>query len=254
MNHTAYTDFYNDYWSERDKWMPNPSLTPLQRQLFTRLITRDTIVLDVGCGDGGHYGRELATIAREYHGLDVSPAAVETARQNGIRAQQHDLAQPFPFNDKVFDTVICIEVLEHLFNPALALGEMRRVLKLNGRILLSVPNTVHIANRVRVLLGGFSPGGTPETSSRRPWADPHIRFFTARSLRAFVVEQGLRPSHLYGEGFSLFSTFPFFSSIAARLLGWERLERWSQPFEFMARWYPSLCAGHLFAVATHESS
>ena len=45
-------------------------------------------------------------------------------------------------------------------------------------------------------------------------------------------EQHLKLTELYGEGFSLFSTFPVLSPLAARGVGWDRLERWSRRFEF----------------------
>ncbi len=246
--------FYDDYWASRDGWTPHPSLSPIKRQLLTRLITNQSVVLDVGCGDGTHYGKTFASVATTYYGLEVSSIAAEIAQRNGIQAQIHDLASPFPFRDAIFDNVICIEVLEHLFDPACVLNEIHRVLKPDGYVLLSVPNIVHISNRVRMLLGAFSPGGTPETSSRRQWADPHIRFFTLRSLRRFVVEHDLHIAHLYGESFSLFNTFPFASPIAAKFFGWERLEEWSKRFEFLAHFWPSLCAANLIAVLTKSTS
>lgn len=248
------TDYYNDYWTENPHWMPAAELSSLQRQLFLRLVKPESVVLDLGCGDGSHYGAALSQIARAYYGLDVSQVAVDKAGQNGILAQCHDLGQALPYPDAMFDTIICVEVLEHLFDPSFTLSEMKRMLKPTGQIILSVPNIVHLSNRVRVLLGGFSPGGTPETSSRRQWADPHIRFFTLRTLRAFVAEQNLHIRELYGEGFGIFSTFPVLSSLAARFVGWRRLESWSHPFEFLARWLPSLCAGHLIAIVTHKAT
>jgi methionine biosynthesis protein MetW len=248
MEKSRTTQFYNEYWSAREGWTPHPKLTLLKREVFTRLVTDQTIVLDVGCGDGAHYGKALASIARAYHGLEVSETAVAIAQRNGILAQVHDLSKPFPFADATFDRVICLEVVEHLFDPAFALAEISRVLKPDGCVILAVPNIVHISNRMRGLLGGFSPGGTPETASRRPWADPHIRFFTLRSLRQFVAEQGFRITELYGESFALFSTFPVLSPLAARVIGWNWLERMSQPFEFLARLWPSLLAGNLTAI------
>ena len=250
MSKSPIVKYYDRYWAPGGDWSPTPTLSPLKRNLLARFVAPNTCVLDVGCGDGGHYGRLLAAMASEYHGLDVSEIAVEAAKRSGILAQQHDLQSPFPYTDDSFDLVLCIEVLEHVFEPARALLEMGRVLRPGGHILLSVPNVAHISNRIRMLLGGFSPGGTPETSAKRPWADPHIRFFTARSLATFVAAQDLLLQEMHGEGFSLFSTLPVFSSIAARLVGWQRLEHLSHPFEFMARWWPSLCAGHLLAVVT----
>jgi 2-polyprenyl-3-methyl-5-hydroxy-6-metoxy-1,4-benzoquinol methylase len=204
----------------------------------------------VGCGDGAHYGRKLAAIAHEYHGLELAESAVSLARQYGIHAQQHDLGTTFPHIDLTFDVVICIDVLEHLFDPAFALSEMRRVTKPNGHIILSVPNIAHYSNRLRALLGGFAPGGTPETSSLRPWADPHIRFFTVSSLRRFISEQRLHLVELHGEGLSVFSTMPVLSKLASRFVGWQQLEHMSRPFEFLSRWYPPIFAGNLLAVTT----
>ncbi|MCS6910403.1 MAG: class I SAM-dependent methyltransferase [Anaerolineales bacterium] len=214
-----------------------------------RYITPTSVALDVGCGDGAHYGRLLAGIAREYHGLEISEMAVQVAQQNGIIARQHDLLTAFPYADHSFDVVLCIEVMEHLFEPSFVLAEMRRVLKPAGHIIISVPNIAHFSHRIRAVLGGFAPGGTPETSSRRPWADPHIRFFTVRSLKAFLAEHDMQPVELHGEGLGLFSTLPVISRLASRFVGWERLERWSQPFEFLAHWYPSLLAGSILIVA-----
>ncbi len=230
------------------EWLPNPSVSPRQRQLFMEFVKPETVVLDVGCGNGEHYGRFLASITPEYYGVDISDAAIEVAQSHGIRARQHNLQAPLPFPNEMFDIIICLEVLEHLFAPDFVLGEMHRVLKPGGHIIFSVPNIAHISNRIRAVLGGFSPGGTPETSSRRPWADPHIRFFTVRSIKAFVAEQNLRLLDLHGEGFALFNTMPVLSPLAAHLVGWERLKAWSRPFEFLAKWWPSLCANHLFVI------
>ena len=48
-------------------------------------------------------------------------------------------AYQLPFHDDAFDVVVCTEVLEHTHSPALALREVRRVLKPGGKLLLSTP-------------------------------------------------------------------------------------------------------------------
>ncbi|MCA1554138.1 MAG: methyltransferase domain-containing protein [Chloroflexi bacterium] len=246
---TSTSEYYNHYWSPTEGWSPVATLSPLKRGLIHRIVRSGDAVLDVGCGDGAHYGRLLASTAGRLDGLDVSKVAVENAKPNGIAAQVHDLQSAFPFEDATYNVVLCIEVLEHVFDPALVVSEMRRVLRPDGLLLVSVPNVAHAGNRLRMMLGGFSPGGSPDTSSRRPWADPHIRFFTVKSLRSLITEQHLHIKELHGEGVSLFSTLPLVSSWAAKVVGWRRLERWSQSFEFLARVKPSLWAGHLIVVA-----
>lgn len=245
------TRYYDDYWKQMREWLPHPAVSARQRQLFAAYVKPDSVVLDVGCGNGEHYGRDLATITPEYYGVDVSDVAVAAAQENGIRARQHNLQLPLPFPDQMFDLIICLEVLEHLFAPDFVLAEMGRVLQPGGHIILSVPNIAHFSNRIRAVLGGFSPGGTPETSSRRQWADPHIRFFTVRSIKAFVAEQNLRLVQFQGENVALFNTVPVLSALAARVVGWERLKAWSRPFEPLATWWPSLFASHIFVVLGH---
>ncbi|MBI4721861.1 MAG: class I SAM-dependent methyltransferase [Candidatus Stahlbacteria bacterium] len=49
-------------------------------------------------------------------------------------------AQDLPFGDKVFDTVLCTEVIEHLKNDKKAMNEMGRVLRDKGTLILSVPH------------------------------------------------------------------------------------------------------------------
>lgn len=53
----------------------------------------------------------------------------------------HALADAYrlPFGDEAFDVVLCAEVLEHMHSPALALAEVRRVLKGGGKLLLTTP-------------------------------------------------------------------------------------------------------------------
>lgn len=46
-----------------------------------------------------------------------------------------------PLPDKSQDNIICTEVLEHIFDPSAAIREMNRLLRPNGRILISVPGT-----------------------------------------------------------------------------------------------------------------
>lgn len=61
-----------------------------------------------------------------------------------------------PYHDNKFDLVICLDVLEHLAfkDQPLCLLEIRRVLKENGKLLISVPNLAHLNSRLRFFLKG----------------------------------------------------------------------------------------------------
>jgi len=90
-------------------------------------------VLDVGCGSKPY--KDLFTFD-EYIGLDVD--------QSGHDHRSEDIevyydGTKIPFEDSKFDSLICFEVLEHVFTPDAFLQEISRVVKQNGTILFTVP-------------------------------------------------------------------------------------------------------------------
>lgn len=89
-------------------------------------------LLDVGCGTKPY--RSLFNV-EDYVGLDIDN---ESTRKRGIADYLYDGGK-FPFEDASFDSILCNQVLEHVFNPDEFLGEIRRVLKPGGKLLLTVP-------------------------------------------------------------------------------------------------------------------
>ena len=89
-------------------------------------------LLDVGCGSQPY--RPLFAVDA-YVGLDIDS---ETSRKRGVADYLYD-GKIFPFADSSFDAVLCNQVLEHVFNPDEFLGEIARVLKPGGKLLLTVP-------------------------------------------------------------------------------------------------------------------
>jgi SAM-dependent methyltransferase len=92
------------------------------------------IVLDIGAGDRW---------VRPYLGEDVEYLALDYPRTGrDLYAASPDVfadAGALPFADGTFDGVICLEVLEHVREPALVIREIARVLKSGGRAWLSTP-------------------------------------------------------------------------------------------------------------------
>lgn len=89
-------------------------------------------LLDVGCGTKPY--QTLFTVD-QYVGLDID---TEVSRAHGVADHLYD-GKKFPLEDAAFDSALCNQVLEHVFEPDQFLGEIRRVLKPGGRLLLTVP-------------------------------------------------------------------------------------------------------------------
>lgn len=114
-------------------------------------------LLDVGCGIGT-IALELQKRGFDVYGIDLSSVAVEKAKKRGVNAAVCDVDKDgIPFADGYFDVVWAGDVVEHVFDPVFLLQEMARVLKSDGRLLLTVPNNLNIYARTHIFLTGKSP-------------------------------------------------------------------------------------------------
>jgi glycosyltransferase involved in cell wall biosynthesis/SAM-dependent methyltransferase len=95
----------------------------------------------------------------------------------------------YPYEDGTFDTVLCCELLEHLFNdPMHMMGELNRILKPGGHLVLTTPNITNLRALHAVLLAwhpGFfhtyvkpNPDGSFDPRHNREYAprDMHVMF------------------------------------------------------------------------------
>ncbi|HEV2723386.1 MAG TPA: methyltransferase domain-containing protein, partial [Thermoleophilaceae bacterium] len=100
-------------------------------------------VLDAGCGVG--WGSLLLAEADpdSLVAVDISPVAIEAARERaGAAAVDFKVGdlEDLPLDDDSVDVVVCYEAIEHVYRPAVALDELRRVLRPGGILLISSPN------------------------------------------------------------------------------------------------------------------
>jgi SAM-dependent methyltransferase len=126
-------------------------------------------VLDLGCGLGG-YSHALGERGFDCYGLDVVEDYVEAARGIGVRAERYD-GERVPLDDRSVDTVVLIEVLEHLEHPEALVREAARVSADN--VLVTTPNCTQ------------SFGSVPIEFSHMLDID-HRHFFTMDSMRELL--------------------------------------------------------------------
>ena len=111
------------------------------RYMFALPFVEDKSVLDIACGTG--YGIAiLKDEARHVTGVDVDAEAASqaTAECDNKAAVLLGNGLGLPFDDNSFDVITSFETLEHLHERGKFLGELHRVLRPDGRLILSTPN------------------------------------------------------------------------------------------------------------------
>ena len=144
-------------------------------------------VLDLGCGNGA-YTVKIAEDAGEVVGLDFEGGRLREFRSKaaGVRniAMTNAAGEFLPFPAGVFDTVFCIETLEHVIDERSTLKEIRRVLRPGGHVLLTVPNKWYLFET-----HGLRPAWM-KGSNRYPFASWLPRALHARLANARIYTAG----------------------------------------------------------------
>lgn len=119
--------------------------TPRLQYVAGRIALAGATVLDVGCG-GGLLSEAMAKAGAQVTGIDLAPELLKVARLHGLESgikvdyrQQavEELAQQAPAS---FDAITCMEMLEHVPNPASVLTACAGLLKPGGQLFVSTLN------------------------------------------------------------------------------------------------------------------
>jgi len=139
-------------------------------------------LLDVGCGDGlliGLVKQQNENI--QCAGVDFSENAVNISAKkypDGYFVRCNVATETLPFSDDSFDTVIALDILEHLFHPKNALIEMRRISRHD--VIIGVPNFSSFPARIQALFGRVPENNFPKKS--------HVYWFNKGVLLKMLIE------------------------------------------------------------------
>jgi methionine biosynthesis protein MetW len=182
------------------------------------LLDEGNKILDVGCGEG-----TFATSARKNFdyvcGIDLSLKALQKAKDKKLEVIKVNLnREHFCFKNETFDAAVCLDVVEHVFDPVALLSEINRVLKKDGVLILTTPNVRFIEYVSSMLLKGkFSS----TSDDKDTYNGGHLNYFTFRDLRALLNQSGFRVLH--EKGIALRSYKSFKTILFRRLIRlWER--------------------------------
>jgi len=191
MDERSWWDLWNTSHRSKD------DNDPVSSELFARAAAavnrvtrkRDCRVLEVGCGTG--------TLSRmleysSYHGLDLSPAAIEIARQKSGRrsplapansptyeaADFHD----WPLPAHPFDLVVCVDAIYLFRDQALAMGKIAQCVRPDGQVVITAINRF-VYDRIQ------------RTPSVRLESGPAAHWLTRGELHALVRQAGLVIEH-----------------------------------------------------------
>jgi 2-polyprenyl-3-methyl-5-hydroxy-6-metoxy-1,4-benzoquinol methylase len=107
------------------------------------------------------------------------------------RFRKVDLNEPLSYDDAFFDYVVCLEGLEHIENYHRVLRDFQRILRPGGKLIISTPNPLNIASRMRFLSWGTFFGFPHLISMPAKGKHLHMSPINLSFLVSFAQEYGM---------------------------------------------------------------
>ena len=180
--------FYERFADEFDSRMNQYEVGKRLRLVFDIVLGDQPLhskrFLDAGCGTG-LFSRAARERGADVTSMDVGEALLQQVamKTDSTRVVGDLLALPFP--DRSFDIVLCTEVIEHTYEPSVAIAELARVTAAGGMLIVTTPNAawhwaIRVAQRARLRpYEGFEHWVSWKDLAR--WMQEHDLDITARA-------------------------------------------------------------------------
>jgi len=190
------------WWDPNSEFKPLHDINPLRLDWIDACIgLAGKRVLDVGCG-GGILAESMAVRGAQVTGIDLGERAIGVARLHLLETRQQvdyrmtsaeTLAQEAPAS---FDGVTCMEMLEHVPDPASVVRACKTLVKPGGQVFLSTINRNLKAYLFAVIgaeyLLNLLPRGTHD----------YARFQRPSELARYCRDTGLRVEEIVGMSYN----------------------------------------------------
>jgi len=108
----------------------------LRFRKVTKYVPKNSIVCDIGCGKKPYFLKSIASFIKYGIGFDKD---VEDYKNSKLEFKKLEISNHIPLGKESVDIVIMLAVLEHFENPREVLNESFRILKNNGKLILTTP-------------------------------------------------------------------------------------------------------------------
>ena len=197
-----FSDLAHRWWDPASEFKPLHEINPLRLNWIDGIASlAGKAVLDVGCG-GGILSEGMASVGAKVTGIDLSEKALGVAKLHLFESGQtvdYKLVSAEAFADEQpqqFDIVTCMEMLEHVPNPASTIAACAKLVKPGGHVFFSTLNR-NLKSYVFAIIGAeyvlkLLPRGTHE----------YAKFIKPSELSRFSRDAGLNPQELIGMSYN----------------------------------------------------
>ena len=186
------------WWDPNSEFKPLHDINPLRLDWIDAVIgLHGKHILDVGCG-GGLLSEGMAVRGAEVTGIDLSEKPLGVARlhllESGQKVDYRKTSAEQMAEEKpgAFDAVTCLEMLEHVPDPASIVASCARLVKPGGQVFFSTLNRNPKAYLFAVIGAEYVlqmlPKGTHDFA----------RFIKPSELTRWCKQSGLEPDELIG--------------------------------------------------------
>src|SRR5580704_9145031 len=193
------------WWDPKGPSKPLHDLNPLRLQYIERAVSLPgKQALDVGCG-GGILSEAMARAGAQVLGIDLSQAVLDVAELHAIESKVaveyrlvplEQLAQERP---AAFDLVTCMEMLEHVPDPAAGIKALAALVKPGGDVIVSTINRNPLAFAVAIVGAEYIARALPRGTHE------YLKFIRPSELARWGREAQLELRDLTGISYNPFT-------------------------------------------------